>query len=35
MEVAWGEGVKVVPPLPEFPSFVLVGIEPGVLLGVA
>ena len=34
VEVAWGEGVEVVPPLPEFPGLVSVGIEPGVLLGV-
>ena len=34
VEVAWGERVEVVPPLPEFPGLVRVEIEPGVLLGV-
>jgi len=34
VEVAWGEGVKVVSSLPELPGLVRVGIELGVLLGV-
>jgi len=34
VEVAWCEGVEVVPPLPEFTGFIGVGIQPGVLFGV-
>jgi len=34
VEVAWCEGVEVIPPLPELTGFVGVGIQPGVLLGV-
>ena len=34
VEVAWGEGAKVVPPFPELTGFVGVGVELGVRLGV-
>jgi len=35
VEVAWCEGIEVVPPLPELTGLVGVGIQPGVLLGVS
>jgi len=35
VELAWGAGLKVVPALPEFAAFVSVGIQLGILLGVA
>ena len=35
VEVAWGEGVKVVSSLPELPGLVLVGIELGIPRGVS
>ena len=34
LEVAWGEGGYILCPPPEFPGFVRVLVEPGVLLGV-